>query len=61
MKLKLQNEPFSVAQPKAAKEKLEEAWTEKRELLEVVGGQVGSCVGVWMSRVSTCVGVSVCM
>ena len=67
LKLKLRNGAFNIAQAlatqssKAAKEKLQEARLEQRELLEVGGyGRMGVCVGVWVCVWVVC-GVCVCV
>ena len=69
LKLKLRNGAFNIAQAlatqssKAAKEKLQEARLEQRELLEVGGyGWMGVCVGVWVCVWVVCVcGWCVCV
>ena len=62
LKLKLRNGAFNIAQAlatqssKAAKEKLQEARLEQRELLEVGGyGRMGVGVGVWVCVWVMCV------
>ena len=68
LKLKLRNGAFNIAQAlatqssKAAKEKLQEARLEQRELLEVGGcGSVGVCVGGVCVFWCVCVWCVVCV